>query len=124
MMFNLVEPLSGHFIEMEWREWDEQTKKYRPPISFRIKGAGEIGVSTGIKEIIQVQENNKFVNKTTFRVSAVSTLAFKNKDKVRDVLADKTYTILKVSPDINHHNTMTQMMFRNMNVPVTLYLGT
>jgi hypothetical protein len=122
-MFNLVEPLSGHFIEMEWREWDEQTKSYRPPISFRIKGAGEIGVSTGIKEIIQVQENNKFVNKTTFRVQSVSTLPFKNKDKVRDVLLDKSYVILKVSPDVNHFSAMNQLMFRNANVPVTLYLG-
>lgn len=122
-MFGLIEPYSGHFYECEWREWDNINKTYKPPIIFRIKGNAQIGVSTGIKETIQVMENNRPVLKETFKVHAVEQHKYKPKDKVRLLLDNTDYIIAKVSDDVNHPNAMGNLMFQNANVPKVLYLG-
>lgn len=124
-MFNLSQPMSGHFIKAQWFKWDKQNKEYKPSRDIQLKGNSNIGVSSGIKETIYTQESaGRWTMKETFRVHVVENFDFSVKDKVYVPFEDKTYIIHRVSYDITHANAISAMMFPNtINVPKVLYLG-
>lgn len=124
-MFNQVEPDSGNFFPAEYLEYDRNTKKYKPKKYLKIKGSSGIGVSTGVKETISVNETGRKVQKVTFRVGVNKNYPYKIRDKIVDLTDGEVYTILKVSDDITHPNAMTNLMFPNStNRPKVLNLGT
>lgn len=121
-MLGIIEPYSGHFYECRWLEWDNTNEKYKSPISFRIKGNANIGVSTGLKETIQIFEGSRPIDKKVMKVHTNSSLDFKPKDKVLFIQDNTKYVIVKVSDDLNHPNSMSAFQFKS-KVPKVLYLG-
>jgi len=123
-MFNVIEPYSGHVIKAKYLEFNENDKIYKPPIDIKLKGNASIGVSTGIKEQIQVQDiAGRWVLRDSFRVHTVDRHNYKPKDKIIVEYENKTYIILRVSDDITHPNNLKGVMFRGISVPKVLYLG-
>lgn len=123
-MFDLVEPYSGHFYDAQYFEYDENNDTYKTPIFIKLKGHASIGVSSGIKESIQVQDlNGRWVAKDVLKVNTVDNKPYKIKDKIRMVYEHKDYLIMRLSDDINHPNALGNIMFTNANVPKVLYLG-
>ena len=124
-MFGLVEPYSGHYYEAEWIEWDETVEDYKTPVKITVKGNSSIGVSTGIREQVRVQESNgRWVVKDTLKVHAVNNHPYKPQDVIRLLKDNSKFTIAKVTPDFNHPNSIGNLMFKqNDNVPKVLYLG-
>ena len=124
-MFNLNQPYSGHSFDGQYIEFDEDNNIYKVPILIKIKGNSSIGVSTGVKEVIQVQDmSGTMVSKEVFRVHVVENLPYKIRDKVKFIPTDKIYFVHKVSDDILHMNNLANMMFPKLdNRPKVLYLG-
>jgi hypothetical protein len=124
-MFNQVEPDSGNFFQAEYLEYDKSTKKYLPKKYLKLKGSSGIGVSTGVKEVISINEGSRMIQKVTFRVGVNKNYPFKIRDKIVDLTDGEVYTILKVSDDILHPNAMANLMFpHSSNRPKVLNLGT
>ena len=121
---NLLEPYSGHVYEVEWIEYDNKTSKYNPPVTLFVKGQSQIGVQSGIKETILVEEiSGKMVEKSTFRVHCVSDNKIKPKDRIKFIDTNETYTVMKVSPDVNHPNNIGRRYISRKENPITIYLG-
>lgn len=120
-----VEPYSGHSFEAQWLEWDDNNKVYKPPVSILIKGDAGIGISSGIREDVRVQDiNGRWVVKKTFIINTVQNHNYKMRDKIKTIFDEETYVILKTSPDITHDNSMQSLMFpKAQNLPKKLYLG-
>ena len=90
-MFNIVEPYSGHFFDAEWLEYDKTNKTFKVAKKIKLKGQSSIGVSSGIKETILVQEvAGRPTNKETFKINVVHNYDFKPYDKIRDLTTDIT----------------------------------
>lgn len=123
-MFGLSQPYSGHFFYADYLEYDMNTKKYKTPVRIRIKGQSEIGVSTGVKETVKVNENGRWVIKNAFKVNVVEINKYKPKDKVKFLNEDIMYVVLKVGDNVNNPNAMVNLMFPKIdNRDKVLYLG-
>lgn len=124
-MFGLVEPYSGHFFDAEWIEYDVNNKVYKPAVKIKIKGQSEIGVSTGVKESVQLQDmQGRMVTKETFSINVVENHKYKIRDKIHFIEGDLMYTVYKVSDNILHPNSIANLMFpKSNNRPKVLHLG-
>ena len=126
-MFKLSQPYTGAYYEAHYLEYDENTKKYKPRKIIRVKpkSDGSQGIATGGKERTRVQQDGRWMEKSTFTVEVVESYDYKIRDKIKILLEDKIYTIWKVTNGYDSVNGIANLMFPSIktNKPYVLFLG-
>lgn len=119
----MTQPLSGHVYDAEWLQYDKTNKEFLTPVKIKLKGFSGIGISTGIRESVSVQNaSGRWTTKQTVKVHVVEDYDFEVGDIIR--FDEKQYVIARIADDMNHPNALGNLMFKNYsNTPKILYLG-